>query len=146
LEIQPFDMFPTRFTWSRSHDWTRSEKGGRYEVVFHADFYEVYTDDPAAAPGRMEAIMTVIEPHVELVKAQPADEAQIAVHHAEHIERIRGYGLYDIAALAAGGPQAAAIGLGSLVLARSGCPGTMPRPAPAGDSATSTTWRWPLRR
>jgi len=83
------------------------------KVVFHTDFYEVYTDDPAAAPGRMEAIMLVIEPHVELVKAQPADKAQIAaVHTGEHIERVRGYGLYDIAALAAGGAiQAAAIGL-----------------------------------
>ncbi|MGE5258844.1 MAG: hypothetical protein ACM3KE_19380, partial [Hyphomicrobiales bacterium] len=83
------------------------------KVVFHNDFYEVYTDDPAAGPGRMEAIMSVIEPHVELVKAETASEAQIAaVHTAEHIARIRGYGLYGIAALAAGGAvQAAAIGL-----------------------------------
>jgi acetoin utilization deacetylase AcuC-like enzyme len=83
------------------------------KVVFHRGFYDVYTEDPAAAPGRMEAIMSVIEPHVELVEAQPADEAQIAaVHTAGHIERVRGYGLYDIAALAAGGAvQAATIGL-----------------------------------
>jgi acetoin utilization deacetylase AcuC-like enzyme len=61
----------------------------------------------------MEAIIAVIEPHVELLKAQPAEEAQIAaVHTAGHIERIRSCGLYDIAALAAGGAvQAAAIGL-----------------------------------
>jgi acetoin utilization deacetylase AcuC-like enzyme len=83
------------------------------KVVFHPDFYQVYSDDPAAAAGRMEAIMTVIAPHVELVPAEPADEARIgAVHTAAHIERIRGFGLYDIAALAAGGAlQAAAIGL-----------------------------------
>jgi acetoin utilization deacetylase AcuC-like enzyme len=83
------------------------------KVVFHADFYEVYTDDPAAAPGRMEAILSVIEPHVELVKARPATEAQIAAVHAPtHLERIRRMGLYDIAALAAGAAvQAATIGL-----------------------------------
>jgi acetoin utilization deacetylase AcuC-like enzyme len=83
------------------------------KVVFHADFYDVYTDDPAAEPGRMEAIISVIEPHVEFVKAAPATEADIAaVHTAEHIERVRRFGLYDIAALAAGGAiQAATIGL-----------------------------------
>ena len=83
------------------------------KVVFHPDFYKVYTDDPAAASGRMEAILSVVEPHVELVRAEPASEAQIgAVHTAAHIERIRRFGLYDIAALAAGGAvQAATIGL-----------------------------------
>ena len=83
------------------------------KVVFHADFYEVYTDDPAAAAGRMEAIISVIEPHVEFVQARPASEAQIAaVHTPEHIERIRRIGLYEISALAAGGAvQAAALGM-----------------------------------
>jgi len=83
------------------------------KVVFHPEFYTVYTSDPAAEAGRMEAIMSVIEPHVELVQAEPADEAQIAlVHTPEHIERIRQFGLYDIAALAVGGSiQAATIGL-----------------------------------
>lgn len=83
------------------------------KVVFHDDFYDVYTDDPAAAAGRMEAIISVIEPHVEFVEAQPATEGQIAaVHTSEHIERIRRLGLYDIASLAAGGAvQAATIGL-----------------------------------
>jgi acetoin utilization deacetylase AcuC-like enzyme len=82
------------------------------KVVFHPNFFEAYTDDPAAVPGRMEAIMSVIEPHVEIVTAQPAAEEQIAaVHTAGHIERIRSCGLYNIAALAAGGAvQAAAIG------------------------------------
>jgi acetoin utilization deacetylase AcuC-like enzyme len=83
------------------------------KVVFHADYYQVYAEDPAAAAGRMEAIMTAIEPYVELVEARPATEAQIAaVHTPEHIERVRRSGLYDIAALAAGGAiQAATIGL-----------------------------------
>jgi acetoin utilization deacetylase AcuC-like enzyme len=83
------------------------------KVVFHDDFYKVYSADPAAEAGRMEAVITVIGPHVEIVEAVPAAEAQIAaVHTPDHIERIRRYGLYDIAALAAGGAlQAATIGL-----------------------------------
>jgi acetoin utilization deacetylase AcuC-like enzyme len=83
------------------------------KVVFHADFCQVYTDDPAAAAGRMEAILSVIEPYVELVEARPAAEVEIlAVHTPAHVERIRRMGLYDIAALAAGGAiQAAALGL-----------------------------------
>jgi acetoin utilization deacetylase AcuC-like enzyme len=83
------------------------------KVIFHDDFYKVYADDPAAEAGRMEAVISVIGPYVEFVEAVPATEAQIAaVHTPEHIERIRRYGLYDIAALAAGGAlQAATIGL-----------------------------------
>jgi acetoin utilization deacetylase AcuC-like enzyme len=83
------------------------------KVVFHNDFYRVYADDPAAAAGRMEAILSVVEPYVEIVPARPATEAQItAVHTPAHVERIRRMGLYDIAALAAGGAiQAATIGL-----------------------------------
>ena len=83
------------------------------KVVFHEAFYQVYTSDPAAEPGRLEAIVAEIEAHVEFVAAEPADEAQIAaVHTAAHIAQVRQSGLYDIAALAAGGAaQAAAIGL-----------------------------------
>ena len=83
------------------------------KVVFHPDFYTVYTSDPAAEAGRMEAIMSVIEPQVNIVQAEPADEAHLTlVHTPAHIERIRSFGLYDIAALAAGGAiQAATIGL-----------------------------------
>ncbi len=95
------------------------------KVVFHADFYSVYADDPAAAAGRMEAIISVIEPYVEFVQACPATEAEIAaVHSPAHIERIRRIGLYDIAALAAGGAvQAATLGLGEACFAAIRPPG-----------------------
>ncbi len=49
-------------------------------VIFHEDFYQVYTSDPAASMGRMEAIVKVIEPHVEFLKAESA--------HEEDIERV----------------------------------------------------------
>ena len=83
------------------------------KVVFHEDFYQVYTGDPAAATGRMEAVVEIIEPHVEFVSAEPVFRQHItAVHTAMHIQHVENQGLYEIAALSAGGAvQAAQIGL-----------------------------------
>jgi acetoin utilization deacetylase AcuC-like enzyme len=83
------------------------------KVVFHEDFYESYTTDPAAEPGRMEAVINVIRPRVELVSAEPAsEEALLAVHTKAHVQSVKSKGLYPIAALAAGGAiQAATLGL-----------------------------------
>jgi len=83
------------------------------KVVFHDDFYQVYTSDPAASTGRMEAVLKVIEHRVDFVAAEPASEDHIAaVHTASHIRHVRGRGLYTISALAAGGAiQAADLGL-----------------------------------
>ena len=85
------------------------------KVVFHEGFNSVYTSDPASAPGRMESIVNAIESDkdVSFVTAQPATAADIAsVHTGFHIETIKQSGLYDIAALSAGGAiSAASIGL-----------------------------------
>lgn len=83
------------------------------KVVFHKDFYQVYTSDPASAGGRMEAIVEVIKDDVEFITAVPATEADITmVHEKVHIDAVRHEGLYSIAALAAGGAtQAATLGL-----------------------------------
>ncbi len=83
------------------------------KVIFHEDFYQVYTSDPAAEKGRMEAIVQTIQSHVEFVTAVPATQAQIsAVHAQRHIEHVRRIGPYSTAALAAGGAvQAATLGL-----------------------------------
>jgi acetoin utilization deacetylase AcuC-like enzyme len=83
------------------------------KVIFHEDFYQAYTSDPAAAAGRMEAIVEVIEPNVEFVAARPASEKDIAAVHTEaHVAHVKEGGLYAIAALAAGGAiQAATLGL-----------------------------------
>jgi acetoin utilization deacetylase AcuC-like enzyme len=78
-------------------------------VYFHTDFYAVYTHDPAAAAGRMEAVVQAIAPHVEICSFAPAEEDDLlAVHPEHHIASIREEGLYDIAALAAGGAIRAA--------------------------------------
>ena len=74
------------------------------KVVFHEDFYHVYTGDPASAQGRLEAVVDTIQSHVDFVSPDPATEAQIsAIHTGLHMESVRQMGLYDIAALAAGG-------------------------------------------
>ena len=73
------------------------------KVLFHPDFYEVYTSDPAAAEGRMEAIVEAIQKSVEFVVPSPATEAEIALSHStQHIQTVKKQWLFPIAALAAG--------------------------------------------
>jgi len=84
------------------------------KVVFHEDFHQVYTNDPAAAEGRIQAVVDVLaKTTVEWVQARPALEADLlAVHSLEHVQDVRSDGVYDIAALAAGAAiQAAELGL-----------------------------------
>jgi acetoin utilization deacetylase AcuC-like enzyme len=83
------------------------------KVVFHEDFRPPYTSDPAAESGRMEAIERVIRDRVTWVQAIPATQEEIAaVHTCAHMELVRREGVYDIAALAAGGAiRTAEIGL-----------------------------------
>ncbi|OPY12871.1 MAG: Acetylpolyamine aminohydrolase [Syntrophus sp. PtaB.Bin001] len=83
------------------------------KVIYHDDFYQSYTTDPAAASGRMEAIVKELSGRVTFVKAQPAKESDISYVHTEsQIALVVKEGLYDIAALAAGGAiQAAEIGM-----------------------------------
>ena len=83
------------------------------KVIFHPDFYQVYTFDPAAASGRLEAIVQNLQDKHSFLDAAPAAEAEIAAVHTKfHIEEVKRAGLYDIASLAAGGAlQAARIGL-----------------------------------
>ena len=78
-------------------------------VYFHQDFYQEYTQDPAAESGRLEAVVEEISPIVELVECTPATEEDLlAAHSADHLDWVRGRGLFDIAALAAGGAIQAA--------------------------------------
>lgn len=74
------------------------------KVIYSHSFYPLYASDPAAAAGRMEAVMNALPSSVELVEAITADEDQIsAVHTADHIAAVKHDGLYGIAALSAGG-------------------------------------------
>ena len=83
------------------------------KVYFHPHFYDEYTSDYAAETGRMEAIVEAITPFVEIVSCAAASEDDLlAAHTKAHIEQVRRLGLYEIAALAAGGAvQAAQAGM-----------------------------------
>lgn len=83
------------------------------KVIYHNDFNQSYCSDPAAAPGRIEAVHKAIRNRVTFIDATPADKEDIAaIHTPYHIERVTSDAIYYIASLAAGGAiQAAEIGL-----------------------------------
>ena len=60
------------------------------KIIFHERFYEVYTTDPAAAAGRMEAVMRALGEDFHFVAPPPAAEDDLALVHARgHIESIK---------------------------------------------------------
>jgi Deacetylases, including yeast histone deacetylase and acetoin utilization protein len=83
------------------------------KVVYSEEYKQVYSPDPASNPGRIEAIEFALAGKVDYIEPQTADEKDIAVVHTDrHIAEVRREGVYDIAALAAGGAiKAAQIGL-----------------------------------
>lgn len=83
------------------------------KVVYHEDFNQVYTSDPAAAAGRIQAVVTALEGKVTFIQPEPATKDDILrVHTEEHVKSVERRGIYSIAALAAGGAiKAAEIGL-----------------------------------
>lgn len=80
------------------------------KVIFHPMFYEVYTSDPAAAKGRMEAITKELKGEFDFIEPSPAAKEDLArVHGSGHIENInRNSQLYEVSLLAAGGAILAA--------------------------------------
>jgi len=79
------------------------------KVIYHPDFTRVYTQDPAAQAGRMEAVLKEIQALVEFLEPSPALKEEISLaHDRSHIEHVEAMGLYDIASLAAGGAVLAA--------------------------------------
>ena len=80
------------------------------KVIFHPRFYEVYTHDPAAAPGRMEPMVNVLKKEFEFIEPEPASEKDLErVHGRQHIQDVRTDGtVYEAACLAAGGAILAA--------------------------------------
>lgn len=79
------------------------------KVIYHPDFTRVYTQDPAAQAGRMEAVLREIQSLAEFIEPSPAAKEQISLAHSpSHMEHVGGMGLYEIASLAAGGAILAA--------------------------------------
>lgn len=82
------------------------------KVVYSEEYKQVYSYDPASNPGRIESIAFALAGKVDYIEPNPATLEDIAAIHTEkHIAEIRREGVYDIAALAAGGAiKAAEIG------------------------------------
>ena len=74
------------------------------KVIFHQRFYEVYASDPAAAAGRMEAIVTALGKDFEFVTPLPASDEDLAlVHTSDQIDSIkRSTHTYEVGILSAG--------------------------------------------
>jgi len=74
------------------------------KVVYHEKFREVYSNDPAASPGRIECILEELKNSYEFVKPEPASEEDLKLIHTEaHIDYVKRIGVYEIAVLAVGG-------------------------------------------
>jgi len=80
------------------------------KIVYHPCYIEVYTSDPAAASGRIEAILKELKDAYDFVEPQAAAVEDLRrVHLQSHVESIKREKLvYDIACLAAGGAIEAA--------------------------------------
>ncbi|MHC1726405.1 MAG: histone deacetylase family protein [Syntrophobacteraceae bacterium] len=83
------------------------------KVYNHDDFLSVYVSEPAASPGRIEAVLEAIRGEVDFELAFPAGQDDIlAVHTKAHVQSVERMGLYNISALAAGAAiQSALCGL-----------------------------------
>jgi acetoin utilization deacetylase AcuC-like enzyme len=104
------------------------------KIVTSEAFRRSYKKDPAAAPGRIDALMDAAAGAGMRVEARPATRKQIAaVHHPWFIDWVKQKGLYEIAALAAGAAlEAARIGLDEPAFA-------LARP-PGHHAGESTCW------
>ncbi len=75
------------------------------QIVFHEDYCKVYTSDPAADAGRMEAIIKELQDY-KFINPKPSQDREILLVHTEtHLSRVklsRGK-VYPMALLAAGG-------------------------------------------
>lgn len=74
------------------------------KVIFHEKFYEAYAREPAAAPGRMEAIVSALGKEFSFLSPEPAaEEDLLLVHTPGHIARLKSNPhLFEIALLAVG--------------------------------------------
>lgn len=81
------------------------------KIIFHDKFYEYYTHDPAASPGRFEPIVKELKAHnYEFILPEPATETDILrAHTPRHLESVKGDSIvFKMAILAAGGAIKAA--------------------------------------
>lgn len=80
------------------------------KIIYHEKYREVYSDDPASSPGRIESILDELGDSYPIVEPVPAsDDDILLVHTKTHIAYVKKSGLvYDLASLAVGGTIMAA--------------------------------------
>ncbi|MCS7121806.1 MAG: histone deacetylase family protein [Archaeoglobaceae archaeon] len=72
------------------------------KIVFSPKFFAVYTSDPAASAGRLEAIVEELKEYEFVEPSMASEEEILLVHTKRHLEDVRSEGLYEISALSAG--------------------------------------------
>lgn len=79
-------------------------------VVYHSRYLEIYSSDPASAPGRIESIVDEVKANFRFVEPEQASEQDVLlVHSPGHVDYVKAHRLtYEIALLAAGGAMKAA--------------------------------------
>jgi acetoin utilization deacetylase AcuC-like enzyme len=78
------------------------------KIVYSREMGRRYPTNPVENPDRVSLPAAMLE-EFEFIEPIPADLKDIArVHGPEHINRVKASGLYDAAALAAGGAICAA--------------------------------------
>ena len=80
------------------------------EIIFHEQYYSVYTFDPASESGRMESIIEELTDFTTISPSYATDEDVLLVHSEKHLSRVKADRdqLYKIALLAVGGAILAA--------------------------------------
>lgn len=75
------------------------------KVVYHMKYADVYANDPAAGPGRMEAIFEELKKRgYEFITPEPANEGDLLlVHSIDLIEDVKRESTYEVSVLAVGG-------------------------------------------
>lgn len=74
-------------------------------IVFHNKYFDVYSEDPASAEGRLDRAYEVLKENYQFVQPEPArDEDLLLVHSQAHVSHVKqNTHLFEVASLAAGG-------------------------------------------
>ena len=75
------------------------------KIVFHEKYFDVYSEDPASAEGRLDRAYKVLKENYQFVQPEPArEEDLLLVHSQAHLSHIeQDTHLFEIAFLAVGG-------------------------------------------
>jgi acetoin utilization deacetylase AcuC-like enzyme len=75
------------------------------KITFHEKYFDVYSEDPASAEGRLDRAYKVLKDNFEFAQPEPArEEDLLLVHSKAHVTHIQqDTHLFEVASLAVGG-------------------------------------------